>query len=112
MSALSQKEFISDPAGHAALLPPVLQDFQARQPWGLLQLHYGEPSLPYEVGYVEPRPAVSSPAGNWDSHCEARDYRLNRLLLDGGYPCSDQRATLGEHRGGDVGIAAGRRSAR
>jgi hypothetical protein len=50
-----------------------------RQPYRwLIQLNYGEPSLHYEVSGAKHRPG-------WEVgfHCEARDKRLNRFLLDG-----------------------------
>ena len=43
-----------------------------------MQFHYGEPRLHYEVSKVRRN-------GGWELgfHCEARDKRLNRFLLDG-----------------------------
>lgn len=60
-------------------LPPELQTIQVRQPFRwLIQFHYGEPRLHYEVSRVRGR-------DGWEIgfHCEARDKRLNRFLLDG-----------------------------
>ncbi len=60
-------------------LPPNLQNIQVRQPWRwLVQFHYGEPRLHYEIAPVAGR-------RGWEVgfHCEARDKRLNRVLLDG-----------------------------
>ena len=60
-------------------LPPALQTIQVRQPFRwLVQFHYGEPRLHYEVSRVRI-------GGGWELgiHCEARDKRLNRFLLDG-----------------------------
>jgi hypothetical protein len=60
-------------------LPSTLQTIQARQPFPwLVQFHYGEPRLHYEVSRVRR-------GGGWELgiHCEARDKRLNRFLLDG-----------------------------
>ena len=61
------------------LLPPALQDIEARQPWRwLVQFHYGEARLHYEVSKVRYR-------GGWELgfHCESSDKNLNRFLLDG-----------------------------
>ena len=60
-------------------LPPSLQGIQSRQPYRwLIQFHYGEPWLHYEVARAKYRPG-------WELgfHCESRDRRLNRYLLDG-----------------------------
>ncbi len=98
MSALSQKVFIKTlPDMLRPLLPPALQDFQVRQPWGLLQIHYGEPSLHYEVAYVGQRPGRVVTGWELGFHCEARDHHLNRLLLDGfRRHLFEIKATLGE----------------
>ncbi len=81
MAALSQKDFLRTlPDIVFSHLPRQLRDhIQVRQPWqGLVQFHFGEPRLHYEV---------SKAAGRlgWEIgfHCEARDKHLNRLLLDG-----------------------------
>ena len=61
------------------LLPSALQDIQVRQPWRwLVQFHYGETRLHYEVSRVRYR-------GGWELgfHCESSDKNLNRFLLDG-----------------------------
>ena len=61
------------------LLPPTLQGIEVRQPWRwLVQFHYGEVRLHYEVSRVRYR-------GGWELgfHCEASDKNLNRFLLDG-----------------------------
>jgi hypothetical protein len=60
-------------------LPANLQGISVKQPWQwLVQFHYGEPRLHYEV---------SRPRGveGWELglHCEATDKNLNRYLLDG-----------------------------
>ena len=52
---------------------------QTRQPFPwLVQFHYGETRLHYEAAKVRRD-------GGWELgfHCEARDKRLNRFLLDG-----------------------------
>ena len=60
-------------------LPPVLQPFTVRQPsrW-LMQMHYGESWLHYEVGRV-----VRSHDMELALHFESKDSKLNRLLLLG-----------------------------
>lgn len=60
-------------------LPADLQAIKVRQPWQwLVQFHYGEPTLHYEV---------SKPGGRTGLelgfHCEAKDANLNRYLLNG-----------------------------
>ncbi len=84
-TTLSQTAFLNSlPDALRPMLPPALQGFQVRRPWGgILQLHYGEPSLHYEVGHVISRPGQSVNGWELAFHCEARDHRLNRLLLDG-----------------------------
>ncbi len=78
--ALSYREFLKSlPQSVLANLPEHLQGIQVRQPWRwLIQFHYGEARLHYEV---------SRPAGRRDLelgfHCEARDKHLNRFLLEG-----------------------------
>jgi len=60
-------------------LPGSLQGIQIRQPWRwLLQFHYGEPRLHYEVS--RPQGVEGLELG---FHCEARDKDLNRYLLKG-----------------------------
>jgi hypothetical protein len=85
MNTLSQTAFLKTlPDALRPLLPDALQGFQTRHPWqSLLQIHYGEPSLHYEIGRVYERPG--RPEGGWEVgfHCEARDHALNRFLLDG-----------------------------
>lgn len=85
MSALSQTAFVHTlPDVLRPMLPPVLQSFHTRYPWGsLLQIHFGEPSLHYEVGHVSQRPGQTVTGWELGFHCEARDHNLNRLLLDG-----------------------------
>ena len=78
--ALSYREFLKTlPQQVLPHLPEPLQAIQVRQPWRwLIQFHYGEPRLHYEV---------SRPAGRkgleLGFHCEARDKHLNRFLLEG-----------------------------
>lgn len=60
-------------------LPEPLRGIQARQPYRwLLQLHYGDPRLHYEVSSAKHR-------DGWELgfHCEARDRALNRHFLNG-----------------------------
>jgi hypothetical protein len=60
-------------------LPGSLQGIQSRQPWRwLVQFHYGEPWLHYEVS--RPRGVEGLELG---FHCESRDKELNRYLLLG-----------------------------
>jgi hypothetical protein len=78
--ALSYRQFIKTmPEAVVPQLPANLQNIQVKQPWQwLVQFHYGEPRLHYEM---------SRPRGieGWELglHCEAKDKNLNRYLLDG-----------------------------
>ena len=80
MSTLSTAKFLSSlPEIILPSLPPALQGIQVRQPFRwLIQFHYGEPRLHYEVSRAPRR-------NGWELgfHCEALDNRLNRFLLDG-----------------------------
>jgi len=80
MSNLSSAKFLSTlPEVVLPSLPTALQSIQVRQPYRwLIQFHYGEPRLHYEVSRSQRR-------NGWELgfHCEARDKRLNRFLLDG-----------------------------
>lgn len=80
MSSLSQKKFIQTMPEHVlAHLPVALQKIQTRQPWQwLLQFHYGEPRLHYEMSRAYRH-------NGWELgfHCEANDKHLNMLLLRG-----------------------------
>jgi hypothetical protein len=80
MTSLSRSKFLKTlPDAVVGQLPPALQGIKVRQPWGwLVQFHYGEPRLHYEVSKV-------ARVGGWELgfHCEARDKHLNRVLLDG-----------------------------
>jgi hypothetical protein len=80
MTALSRNKFLQTmPAIVIPMLAEPLQGIQSRQPWRwLVQFHYGEPRLHYEVSSAKYRPG-------WELgfHCEARDKHLNRVLLNG-----------------------------
>ena len=80
MSTLSSARFLRTlPDSVLPLLPPALQTIQVRQPFRwLIQFHYGEPRLHYEVSRVRRK-------DSWEMgfHCESQDKRLNRFLLDG-----------------------------
>ena len=80
MAQLSRTAFLKTlPDLVVARLPEPLQGIQVRQPYRwLVQFHYGEPRLHYEVASAKHRPG-------WEMgfHCEAKDKRLNRFLLEG-----------------------------
>jgi hypothetical protein len=80
MTTLSSVIFLRTlPDSVLPLLPPSLRTIQVRQPFRwLIQFHYGEPRLHYEVSRVRRQ-------DSWEIgfHSEARDKRLNRFLLDG-----------------------------
>ncbi|HRQ39997.1 MAG TPA: hypothetical protein PLD25_18970 [Chloroflexota bacterium] len=80
METLSHRQFIATlPPVVTPYLPAHLQGVQVKQPWQwLVQFHFGEPRLHYEVSRVARRQG-------WELgfHCEATDPRLNRYLLDG-----------------------------
>lgn len=80
MSTLSHKKFIQTfPDAVVPHLPKRLQHIQVRQPWRwLVQFHFGEPRLHYELSRV-------SKQDGWELglHCEAGDKQLNRYLLQG-----------------------------
>lgn len=60
-------------------LPSNLRGIKAKQPWQwIVQFHYGEPRLHYEVS--RPRNIDGWELG---LHCEAKDRNLNRYLLNG-----------------------------
>ena len=60
-------------------LPARWQGIQSRQPFQwLVQFHFGEPALHYELSR-----AWSRPGWELGLHCEARDAHLNRFLLMG-----------------------------
>lgn len=85
MTTLSTTAFIQGlPDLTRPALPKSLQGFQHRFLFRtLLQIHYGEPALHYEVAHVSSR--LGSRDRGWELgfHFEARDHHLNRLLLDG-----------------------------
>lgn len=85
MTTLSHPVFIETlPGVLRPLLPPSLQGFQSRVQWRtLLQIHYGEPSLHYEVSRIGERPGRQVEGWELGFHCESRDHALNRFLLDG-----------------------------
>ncbi len=80
MRTLSNVKFLSTfPDAVLPLLPDALQSMKSRQRFSwLVQFHYGEPRLHYEMSKVRR-------GGGWELgfHCEAGDRRLNRYLLDG-----------------------------
>lgn len=81
MTQLSRNKFLQTlPQAVKPHLPAHLQaTVQVRQPWRwLVQFHFGEPRLHYEVSQVSGR-------GGWELgfHCEAGDKQLNRYLLNG-----------------------------
>ena len=60
-------------------LPADLQAIKVKQPWQwLVQFHYGEPTLHYEVSRPGSRAGLEL-----GFHCEAKDANLNRYLLNG-----------------------------
>jgi hypothetical protein len=70
-----------------------LQGIKVKQPWRwLIQFHYGEPWLHYEVS--RPRNHAGLELG---FHCESRDKDLNRFLLLGfRHHLFEIKDTLGE----------------
>jgi len=80
MAQLSSTQFLRTlPKAVIPHLAPDLQGIQVRQPYRwLVQFHYGEPSLHYEVAR-----ALHRQGWELGFHCEARDKRLNRYLLEG-----------------------------
>jgi len=80
VSALSYRKFLQTlPDVVIAQLPQPLQGIKVRQPWRwLVQFHYGEPRLHYEISRTRTRPGLEL-----GFHCEARDKDLNRYLLLG-----------------------------
>ncbi len=80
MDTLSQRQFIATlPDVVIPHLLPSLQVVQVRQPWQwLVQFHFGEPRLHYEVSR-----AARQKGWELGFHCEANDQKLNRYLLNG-----------------------------
>jgi hypothetical protein len=80
METLSQRQFVATlPATVVPHLPTPLQVIKVKQPWHwLVQFHYGEPRLHYEVSR-----ATRQKGWELGFHCEAADHNLNRFLLDG-----------------------------
>ncbi len=92
--ALSQQKFLKTlPDVLIAQLPPPLKGIKVRQPWRwLIQFHYGEPRLHYEVS--RPR---NLPGLELGFHCEARDKEMNLFMLKGfRRNLFEIKATLGE----------------
>jgi hypothetical protein len=77
---LSQRDFIKTlPVALLTRLPEPLRGINVRQPWRyLIQFHYGEPWLHYEVSRTIPYSGYEV-----GFHCESRDKDLNRYLLLG-----------------------------
>lgn len=77
---LSRTQFLKTiPTVVRGQLPQPLQEIHIRQPYRwLVQFHYGEPRLHYEISAAKHRPG-------WELgfHFEARDKKLNRYLLLG-----------------------------
>jgi hypothetical protein len=80
MMSLSYSKFLRTlPPLVIGQLPPALQAIRVHQPWSwLVQLHYGEPRLHYEVSR-----ALRHSGLELGLHFEARDRDLNRALLTG-----------------------------
>ncbi|MCP4360280.1 MAG: hypothetical protein GY796_19915 [Chloroflexi bacterium] len=93
METLSQRQFMATmPDVVVPNLPDQLQKIQVRRPWRwLIQFHFGEPRLHYELSRVSWRKG-------WELgfHCEAKDKNLNRYLLIGFRRCLFEiKETLG-----------------
>lgn len=81
MTKLTQNQFLGSLAEQTIpRLTPILQNsVHVRQPWRwLVQFHFGEPKLHYEVAK-----AVRRDGWELGFHCESKDKQLNRLLLLG-----------------------------
>ncbi len=80
MAQLSQTKFLKTlPELVIPKLPPEWPQVQTRQPWGfLVQFHFGEPNLHYEV-------VKAYRTGGYELglHFEDKNHQLNRILLDG-----------------------------
>ncbi len=80
MTRLSHTQFLKTlPELVVNGLPESLQGIKVHQPYRwLTQFHYGEPRLHFEVSSAKHQ-------RGWELgfHCEAKDKRLNRFLLDG-----------------------------
>jgi hypothetical protein len=78
--SLSYQKFLKTlPTEVIPLLPAPLQGIKVRQPWRwLVQFHYGEPRLHYEVSRAQGQTGLEL-----GFHCEARDRDLNRYMLNG-----------------------------
>ncbi|RMG95268.1 MAG: hypothetical protein D6706_12495 [Chloroflexi bacterium] len=78
---LSATQFLKTlPAQVMPHLPaPMQKGIHVRQPWRwLIQFHFGEPFLHYEVSR-----ALRREGWELGFHCESKDKQLNRLLLQG-----------------------------
>jgi hypothetical protein len=94
MATLSQTRFLKTlPDALIPRLPPPLKGIKVNQPWNwLVQFHYGEPTLHYEVARVVYRSGYEI-----GLHFESKDHNLNRFLLDGfGRHLFEIKDTLGE----------------
>lgn len=80
MNELSHNRFLQTlPDAVIPHLPATLQKVQVRRPWRyLVQFHYGEPRLHYEVSR-----AARQQGWELGFHCESVDRNLNRFLLTG-----------------------------
>ena len=80
MATLSQTKFLKTlPELVLPRLPQPLRGIKVHQPWRwLIQFHYGEPRLHFEVSSARYRPGLEL-----GFHCESRDRNLNRHLLNG-----------------------------
>jgi hypothetical protein len=94
MKTISQQKFLQTlPDVLIPQLPQKLQGIQVRQPWRwILQFHFGETRLHYELSRVAGREA-------WEIgfHFESSDKQLNRFLLRGfRHHLFEIKDTLGE----------------
>jgi hypothetical protein len=77
---LSYRDFLDGlPAALVPQLPAAIQGIKVGRPWRwLIQFHYGDPALHYEVSRLAYRGGLEL-----GFHCEARDRDLNLFLLLG-----------------------------
>jgi hypothetical protein len=78
--SLSYSKFLRTlPPQVIAHLPPPLRAITVNQPWSwLVQFHYGEPRIHFEVTR-----ALRHSGFELGLHFESRDHELNRFLLEG-----------------------------